>query len=47
MTGPITRGDDDTTLRTLKEQGLSLREIEKRTGVSKSTIERRLRRDIQ
>jgi hypothetical protein len=41
-TGPITRGDDDATLMALREQGLSIRQISDRTGVAKSTVERRL-----
>ncbi len=41
-TGPITRGDDDATLMALRAQGLSIRQISERTGVAKSTVERRL-----
>jgi hypothetical protein len=41
--GDVTRGDDDASLLALKRQGLSDREIEKRTGVPKSTVNRRLK----
>lgn len=39
----VTRADDDDTLRALKKQGLTDREIEKRTGIPKSTVNRKLR----
>ena len=41
--GPITRSDDTESLRSLRDEGMSLREIEERTGVSKSTVQRRLK----
>ena len=40
--GDITRSDDDASLHALKAQGLSYREIEERTGVPKSTVNRKL-----
>jgi hypothetical protein len=40
--GPVKAGDDIETIRTLKRQGLSLRQIAERTGLSRSTIQRRL-----
>jgi AAA domain/IclR helix-turn-helix domain len=39
---PIKSGDDDETLRALKRQGLSIREISDRTGVPRSTVHRKL-----
>jgi AAA domain/IclR helix-turn-helix domain len=39
---PIKSGDDDETLRALKSQGLSIREISDRTGVPRSTVHRKL-----
>ena len=41
--GQVTRADDDASLLVLKKQGLSDREIEKRTGVPKSTVNRKLK----
>jgi hypothetical protein len=41
--GDVTRADDDASLRALKKQGLTDREIEKRTGVPKSTVNRKLK----
>jgi AAA domain len=41
--GDVTRADDDASLHALKKQGLTDREIEKRTGVPKSTVNRRLK----
>jgi putative DNA primase/helicase len=40
----IRRGGDDETISTLRQQGLSVREIAERTGVPKSSVDRRLRR---
>lgn len=39
----VTRSDDDAALLALKKQGLSDREIEKRTGVPKSTVNRKVK----
>lgn len=39
----VSRADDDDSLLALSEQGLSSREIEKRTGVPKSTVNRRIK----
>ncbi len=41
--GDVLRSDDDATLMALKKQGLSVREIEMRTGVPKSTVNRKLK----
>jgi hypothetical protein len=41
--GPITSGDDDATLATLHGQGLSVRQIAERTGLSRSAVGRRLK----
>jgi CRP-like cAMP-binding protein len=38
----IKSGDDDDTLKTLRRQGLTIRDIADRTGLSKSTVSRRL-----
>ena len=43
QTDDVTSADDDASLLALKKQGLSDREIEKRTGVPKSTVNRKLR----
>jgi putative DNA primase/helicase len=40
----IKSGDDDETLRALHQQGLSIRQISERTGVPKSSVDRRLKR---
>jgi hypothetical protein len=42
VTGEIKAGEDDESLKALKEAGLSLRDIEERTGVPRSTIGRKL-----
>jgi len=39
---PIKSGDDDDTLRALRKQGMSVRDIAERTGLSKSSVQRRL-----
>jgi len=39
----IKAGDDDDTLKTLRKQGLTIRDIADRTGLSKSTVSRRLK----
>jgi len=39
---PIKSGDDDDTLRALRKQGMSVRDIAERTGLSKSGVQRRL-----
>ena len=44
--GDLTPADDDASLLALKKQGLSDREIEKRTGVPKSTVNRKLREKL-
>jgi hypothetical protein len=41
----IKSGDDTSTLKALKAQGLSVRDIAERTGLSKSTVSRRLGED--
>jgi Winged helix-turn-helix DNA-binding len=41
----IKSGDDMETLRALRKQGLSVRDIADRTGLSKSTVARRLGED--
>lgn len=38
----IKSGDDDETLLALRKQGMSVRDIAERTGLSKSTVQRRL-----
>lgn len=40
IVNPIKSGDDVETVRALKRQGLSLRAIAERTGLSKSTVQR-------
>lgn len=40
--GAIKSGDDDATLHALRKQGLSIRDIADRTGISRSTVSRRL-----
>ncbi len=42
----IKSGDDVETLKALQKQGLSIRDIAERTGISKSTVQRRLEGDI-
>jgi AAA domain/Helix-turn-helix domain of resolvase len=39
---PVKSGDDLDTLKALRKQGMSIRDIADRTGLSKSTIQRRL-----
>jgi putative DNA primase/helicase len=39
---PVKSGDDLDTLKALRKQGMSVRDIAERTGLSKSTIQRRL-----
>lgn len=44
QTGPLQQSDDsEDTLRTLQRDGLSVRDIAARTGMSKSTVDRRLK----
>jgi putative DNA primase/helicase len=40
---PIKSGDDDATLMALHDQGLSVRDIAERTGLSKSVVGRRVK----
>jgi transcriptional regulator of acetoin/glycerol metabolism len=40
--GPIKAGENLDIIKSLKEQGRSVREIAKRTGLSKSTVQRKL-----
>ena len=39
---PIKAGDDLDTLKALRKQGMSIRDIADRTGLSRSTVQRRL-----
>jgi putative DNA primase/helicase len=39
---PIMSGDDDATLQALKAQGMTVRDIAERTGLSKSSVQRRV-----
>jgi AAA domain/Helix-turn-helix domain of resolvase len=39
---PVKSGDDLDTLKALRKQGMSIRDIADRTGLSKSTVQRRL-----
>jgi hypothetical protein len=41
-TRPIKSGDDPETLNALRKQGMSIRDIADRTGLSRSTVQRRL-----
>ena len=41
-TGPIKTGENLDIIKSLKQQGRSVREIAKRTGLSKSTVQRKL-----
>jgi putative DNA primase/helicase len=43
----IESDDDDDTLKTLREQGLTIRDIADRTGLTKSTVERRLNKKVE
>jgi putative DNA primase/helicase len=43
----IKSGDDDATLQALHLQGLSVRQIAERTGLSKSSVQRRLEGDAE
>ena len=45
--GEVSHADDDETLRSLKKQGFSDRDIAKRTGMSKSNVNRKLQRKEQ
>jgi DNA-binding IclR family transcriptional regulator len=38
----VKSGDDLDTLRALRKQGMSVRDIAERTGLSKSTVQRKL-----
>ena len=42
---PIKAGDDPDTIQALRKQGMSVRDIAERTGVSKSTVQRMLAGD--